>query len=349
MNLGFIKFSGKNVRQSWNPGLIPPEKREEIAACLEEIAAEMRAGRFEENGKFVSRPFMVTAAAFLLLAFLPSLASACNRCGRAQCIYAAKVVAPVHHAAAVVAVPHVKQADVFIVNNVYPGQPLVPQGQSLYSGGQPSYNTGALPFYDPNRHIAGALELQKAMAQTLSQANSETNALSQRFWELQAPTVETVARGNAASQVLRAAGLDPSHNVAGSQQAVVISRDQTGQLQVQQLNTQQVQAITAKVEARTTITPPAAREPNLAGTSLVTQFCGKCHGTDLAAPKGGLFIAADGSLGPSLRDEFFSITQRMTKPGAGHMPPEGSPQPTREEAAAILDEIAEIINTGNGK
>jgi hypothetical protein len=195
MNLGFIKFSGKNVRQSWNPGLIPPEKREEIAACLEEIAAEMRAGRFEENGKFVSRPFMVTAAAFLLLAFLPSLASACNRCGRAQCIYAAKVVAPVHHAAAVVAVPHVKQADVFIVNNVYPGQPLVPQGQSLYSGGQPSYNTGALPFYDPNRHIAGALELQKAMAQTLSQANSETNALSQRFWELQAPTVETVARG----------------------------------------------------------------------------------------------------------------------------------------------------------
>lgn len=277
----------------------------------------------------------------LLLIGSPVTAEACNRCGHAKCIYAAPVV----HASPVV---HQKAADVFVVQNVYPGVPLVPQGSSLY-GGTPSYGSLTDPvFFDPNRQASDANELSKALLSTLQSHAALSSNNAAKYWELQAPALEAVTRGQAAAMVLKSAGLDPAHNAAGQQSAVVISRDAHGQVQVQQLSAPQVAAITANVEAKTAIRP-RADVPEVGG-SVISKYCGACHGVDLQAPKAGLFIDADASLGESLDKNYRRIRNAvLKKPGVKAMPPADSPQIPAAEVEAFFDELDEVIATGDGK
>lgn len=286
------------------------------------------------------------AAFFVILACAPTSADACNRCGlfgnRCRYVATSTYVAPV-----VAAVPSV--SNVYVLQNNYPA-PLVGQGSSaLVSNG--GYQSLTLPLYDPTAFLSQSLQMVSAGQDYVKLAHSQALASHQRTLELQAPTVERLAAGQAASQVLRAAGLDPAHNTSGQSSAVVISRNADGQLQVLPLQAAEAQAITARLSTSTTITSAIATtpQPQAVGTpaSLLAQFCGKCHGLDIAAPKGGFFLGDDAETAKGMKAKFYEIAQAVGTDKT--MPPANAPQPTDEQRAAILTESAEIIRRRTGE
>jgi len=264
-------------------------------------------------------------------------AAACQRCGRSACVYRAAYVAPV--------VQQVKQADVFVVQNNYP-QPLVAQGTSavVSNGG---YQSLTLPLFDANQYFSQELQLLKAAGDAQALRSERTSQLVERVAALQAPAVERLAAGQAARMVLQAAGLDPAHNTQGQASAVVISRDASGTLQVQQLSTDQVQ----RIATRTTITESigTTERPDLAAVQgkypMLTQFCGKCHGLDVASPKAGLYLADDANVAAGMKSKFFEIVRSVSQ---GQMPPAAEPQPDDRQKAAILSEIEQIVVARSG-
>ena len=269
------------------------------------------------------------ALALLLTLVAIESASACNRCRRNPCVYT-KYVAPVVQQ--IVA----DSPDVYVIQNSYPS-PLIPQGSSLYQSTGHSYQGAVLPFMDPNRYFEQELQLLRAANETSAIRSERASALVSRIAELQAPAVERLAAGQAAQMVLQAAGLDPAHNTGGTQQAVVISRDAHGQLQVLPLNAAQV-ALAMKTQIKEPIADGAPPPPVAVGK--LTQFCGKCHGIDVAQPKAGFYLGDDLNVAKGMKAKFFEITQQIT---ARKMPPAKEPQPTNEERAAILDEVQSII------
>jgi mono/diheme cytochrome c family protein len=286
------------------------------------------------------RRLKVSAIAFALIALAAADASACNRCGlfgnRCRYYTAATYVAPI------AAVP--ASQNVYVIQNSYPA-PLVGQGSSavVSNGGYQSLTIGQ---FDPTAFLSQSLQLVKAGQDAATLAHTQAQATATRALELQAPTVERLAAGQAASQVLKAAGLDPAHNASGSSSAVVISRNPDGQVQVMPLEGAEVAKITARLSSTTTITQsvgttaPAIIRPSEGPSGLVAQFCAQCHGTNLAAPKGGFYIGDDRNVAKAMREKFFDITQHLTK---GTMPPANSPQPTDEQKRGILDEIQALI------
>ena len=282
--------------------------------------------------------------AFVAMIAITSSSMACGRCGvhGSGCRYSVKYVAPavVAHAVPIAAV---KQSDVFIVNNVYPSQSLVPQGSSLVQG-SPSYSSLSLPLLDPNAYFSQQIQLSRALSDTNAIQQERTARLFERTLELQAPTSERLAAGQAASQVLRAAGLDPAHNASGgSRQAVVVSTDANGQTVVQQLSGPQIQQL--RVGERTSIQLPQNQEqPQAQGGSPLQRWCGSCHGLELASPKGKMFLGDDINVATGMDQKFRKIANRLRSQGADKMPPEGSPQPSDTEKAAIIDEIDGIIS-----
>jgi len=280
------------------------------------------------------------AIGFAILALTAADASACNRCNRygtACYYYKPAVVAPV-------VAPSV--SNVYVIQNSYPA-PLVGQGSSsLVSNG--GYQSLTISQFDPTAFLSQSLQLVKAGQDAATLAHTQAQATAQRTLELQAPTVERLAAGQAASQVLRAAGLDPAHNVSGQSSAVVISRNAEGQVQVLPLASSEVAKITA---SSTTITSSVATTPHpqVVGqpTSLLGQFCGKCHGLDVAAPKGGLFIGDDTETAKGMKAKFYELAQAVGTDKT--MPPANAPQPTDEQRAAILNEVATIIRRRSGE
>jgi mono/diheme cytochrome c family protein len=291
------------------------------------------------------RRMKVSVIAFAMLGLLAAEASACNRCGLfgARCKY---VAASTYVAPVVAATP---SQNVYVLQNNYPA-PLVGQGTSavVSNGG---YQSLTISQFDPTAFLSQSLQLVKAGQDAATLAHTQAQTTAQRALELQAPTVERLAAGQAASQVLRAAGLDPAHNVSGQSSAVVISRTADGQVQVLPLESSEAARITARLSTSTTITSAIATtpapQPLGESTGLVGQFCGKCHGLDVAAPKGGLFIGDDADTAKGMRDKFYEISQEV---GAKKtMPPADSPQPTDEQRAALLNEIATIIRRRSGE
>lgn len=288
---------------------------------------------------------------FLFVAALMILAShadACGRCGRhgASCIYAAKVVAPVHHVAPVAAVV---QPNVFVIQNAGYPAPLVPQGQTLYQSSV-GYQAGAATFLDKDRFFTSEQQLQQGADRYSQLRHARYNESFDRTVAAEAPALEIATRGNAGSQLLRAAGFDPSANAAGFQrQAVALTFDAAGNPSVTPLTQQQ--AATLKYEQRTvertttTIVPPAANEPHLeqAGGSLVNKFCAKCHDQSLASPKGGFYIGLDENVVRGMREKWFEITDRVSTPGPDQMPPADAPQMTPEEKSQLFNEISAMI------
>jgi hypothetical protein len=278
------------------------------------------------------RRIRVLSLAFLLLAVSAADADACSRCrrfGTACYYYKPAVVTPV------VAVP---SQNVYVLQNNYPA-PLVGQGSSaLVSNG--GYQSLTLPFFDPTAYLSQSLQLVKAGQDAATLAHSQSTTLAQRIVEGQAPAVERLAAGQAASQVLKAAGLDPAHNASGTSSAVVISRDSNGQVQVLPLQAAEAQAITARLSTSTTITSSIgttpAPQPGSEVVGLVAQHCGSCHGQQLTAPKGGFFLYD----GATLTDSVYLKSKRLME--SGKMP-KGQPALPAETQAAILKEIDSFI------
>lgn len=270
-------------------------------------------------------------------------ASACTRCRRfgTACIYAKPVVAAVAPV-----VQTIESTDVFVIQSNYPA-PLVGQGTSavVSNGG---YQSLTLPLFDPSIYFSQSLQLIRAANDTNALQHERTSSLVERVAALQAPAVERLAAGQAASSVLRAAGLDPAHNMQGNSSAVVINRDAEGRLQVLPLSTEQIQSITSSVSASTSnvTTTIKTTDPQLGEATgkfpMLQTFCAKCHGTDVAQPGGGFYLGDDPQVVAAMRSRWFEITDDI---GSGKMPKAGSPQPSDEQKARLIDELQAIIKS----
>ncbi len=291
---------------------------------------------------------MIRVALALLLALaLTDAAAACGGCGLFgnRCRFHKPVVA-------VAPVVYPPQANVFVIQNSYP-VPLVPPGTTGYQSiaAPIGYQGAVLPFLDPNRYFDQELQLMKAADQTAALRSQRTSALLERIAALQAPAIERLAAGQSAQMVLSAAGLNPAAPAQAQQQAVVISHDAYGRIQVAPVTPQQLAAMAADTRpagALPAVPPPtpgvaAAQQPAGAGNGkhpALAQFCGKCHGVDVAQPKKGLFLGDDAEVARGMKAKFFAIARAV---GSRTMPPASEPQPNDQQRAAILDEIESII------
>lgn len=265
-------------------------------------------------------------------------AEGCNRCGRSACLYVKPVVAAV-----AAPVQSITQTDVYVVQN-NAATPLVAQGTSaIVSNG--GYQSQVLPLFDPNRYVSQRLELQKAVNATGAIENERTSNLVERLVALQAPAVERLAAGQAAQMVLNAAGLSEPNQQAQSSAVVITNRN--GVIQTMQLAPDQVQALTSQITTTTSkftqsiTTTPAAPLAQVQGKyPMLTQFCGKCHGIDVAQPKGGLYLGDDPNVVKEMRAKWFNVTDAVS---SGSMPPATAPQPTQEQKVALLNEMQAII------
>lgn len=74
------------------------------------------------------------------------------------------------------------------------------------------------------------------------------------------------------------------------------------------------------------------QQPSAASSnSIVAEKCGKCHGTQLSSPKGGVFLSLSGGLTPDL------ITKSLRMVRDDKMPP-GNPL-TASEKAQLMEEL----------
>lgn len=231
----------------------------------------------------------------------------------------------------------VDQPDVFVIQNNNPAT-LVPQGDTLARVGVGGYQAAAIPFFDPTSYFSQEQELIKAAEQTQLLRIQSTQQLMQRVLELQAPSLEIAARGQAASAILSAAGLNQSLQTQ-SVQGVVITRDQSGQVQVLQLDTQQVQQYLQQTPQQPALQQPSQPTPQQ-NASLVATYCYQCHGTQKASPSGGLYLGNTPEILDVMKQEKNSIINRVKD---GTMPPAGSPSPSPQERQALLAELQQLL------
>lgn len=231
----------------------------------------------------------------------------------------------------------VDQPDVFVIQNNNAAS-LIPQGDTIARVGNGGYQAAAVPFFDPTSYFAQEQELIRAAEQTQLLRIQGTQALLQKALEIQAPALELAARGQAASAILSAAGLSQGSQ-AGSVQGVVITRDAAGQVQVLQLEQSQVQHYLQQTERAAAPKPQHAAQPVVAD-GLVKTFCYACHGTNVAAPSGGLYLGTAPEILQVMRQEKASIIQRVEN---GTMPPAGSPQPTPQERQGLIQELQSML------
>ncbi len=101
----------------------------------------------------------------------------------------------------VIQVPQIVAAvpQVYVLNNV----PAVPQGNVAYSSVYPDLN-----LINVDQLAAQALQLQKSAIEAQSTYQRETLEFVERLVEIQRPVAEALAKGQAAAEVLREAGLD---------------------------------------------------------------------------------------------------------------------------------------------
>lgn len=222
--------------------------------------------------------------------------------------------------------------DVYVIQNNTP-VPLIAQGSTGYVAN--TYGNNVLPLFDPNVYFQQELSLIRAADQTAAVRAQRTSALVERVVALQAPAVERLAAGDAAAKILQAAGLADARGVVGNTNSVVIKTTPDGQLVVEPV-TIPAPSVPGGVGSKAQQAPPGT-------LSLVKTYCAACHGQGLQNPKGGFYIGPGKDVSRVLRAEWFSVTNKVS---AGTMPPQGSPQPTNEERAGILNEIESLILEG---
>lgn len=264
----------------------------------------------------------------LLIAALAVLAcdsaDACNRCGLfgRNCRFVHNQV--VHAEPAYVQAAVVTPPEVFVVQNNYPA-PLAPQGSTVYG-----YQAAAAAYHvDPAEVLRQSAELTKAASLTAQIGLNGFHDTARTQLSLQASITEPLARGQAAAQVLDAAGFR-NQAVQQSQSLALRVYSEGGKWKVEQAEAEQVNA---KIEAKVTSRPAGPAANNT--TSMLTQKCASCHGLQLAEPKGGLFIDAGHKLDSSV------ITESIRLVKTGEMP-KGGPALSDQEKGMILDELLSL-------
>ena len=246
----------------------------------------------------------------------------------------------------------------YVINGGQYPAPLVAGGSTAYQSLGASYQATTLPLFDPQQYLSQSLELQKAVNGTLGLASQQANGLAQRFAELQAPAVERIAAGQAASMVLNAAGLDPQAPPSGPRSFVV--HQEGASVRVEPLTAEQMAKITVRATIETKAeggggkaegnseTPPAGSAETISAAKypMLGMFCARCHGLDQAQPKGGIFLGDDDNTARWMRENFFAITQAVAS--KQNMPPAGARQPTREERALLMNEVESIVSQRSG-
>ena len=278
---------------------------------------------------------------FLILAAMAAFcenAEACNRCGLFgnRCRFqSSHVVAPV-----VASVVQYKQPEVFVVQNNYP-QPngaaalLAQQGSTVYGYQQ----AAAQYFVSPADVLRQAAELAKAAGQTAQLGLNGYNATAQTQLNLQASFADNLSRGQAASQVLQAAGFTAP---ATQQQSLAlrISRGADGQWAVTQADPVSVnQQITARLETSTTTTPTPAPTPEAVAksNSIIAAKCASCHGLDKTEPKAGIFLDAGHQLDCKVVLSSLKAIKDNKMPKGGSLTP--------EEKGRIMEELLALSKT----
>lgn len=249
---------------------------------------------------------MRNAIVMLVLATLwPNVSEACQRCGLFgnRCRYVAPVVqkqvvanyAQASYVAPVVQ-PYVAptyvpaqqyQPPALYVTNVYPqanGQLglLADQGKSQYIQPYTLQQAVSSLSVNPSEMLQLSGNLLKASQEYQAKGWEGWNQQVQAQIQLNSSIAEVIARGNAAAQVLGAAGLS----------------QQTGD----------------SVRAEITATVNNGSQHMTSGSVLASR-CAKCHGVTLTEPKGGVFLDAGHQIDSAV------ITQALEEVMQGRMPP----------------------------
>lgn len=207
----------------------------------------------------------------VLLLLCAADAQACNRCGifgrgcRYGYVYQQPVVAAVQY----------QQPSILVVQNSYP-QPNGAVGLLAQQGGT-SYGyqaAAAAYFVNPAEVLRQSAELSKAATATAQLGLTGYAQTAQTQLGLQAAIAEPLIRGQAAAQVLTAAGLNHSATAQVQRSSIKLTpqADGTWTLTQEQSATEVTQQPGQPVRSHT----------------LVGQHCASCHGAGLAEPKGGL-------------------------------------------------------------
>jgi mono/diheme cytochrome c family protein len=179
-----------------------------------------------------------------------------------------------HVAAAVVAAPIIQQPPISIINNYAPGNGaaatlIAPQGGSVYG-----LSTAVQAYsLDPAAVLRQAAELTKGaqqLAQQGLQGYGQTAALALTL--------------QASQPAIQSAVVQP-----------IASPPQTLQIELRDGKWQIVQPTASTPPAPAADPPqrPASAVSPARGFSLTNKHCGKCHGTDIAAPKGGIYLGGE--------------------------------------------------------
>lgn len=202
--------------------------------------------------------------ALLVVVSFASSAEACNRCGLfgRKCRNQAVYYSPIYKQQAAYYPQHILN-----IANVYP------QGSSVYSAG----SAAQLYAVNPELAITSATRVADGAIQSLQAAI--------KLGESNIGQVAEVAKIQAATEHLRLA------MSAGQQQSSNLTLRITqgaGGIQVQQVQ-----------DPGSDQPPPRDDQPS---TSMLSQKCAKCHGVDLAQPKGGLYF----DVGATVNSEQFA-------------------------------------------
>ncbi len=215
---------------------------------------------------------MIKAIAFCVVALLASDVLACSRCGLFgnRC----RFVSQHHVAAAVVAAPVIAQPPISIINNYAPGNGaaatlIAPQGGSVYG-----LSTAVQAYsLDPAAVLRQAAELTKGAQQLADQGLKGYGQTAALALTLQA-----------SQPAIQAAVVQP-----------IASPPQTLQIELRDGKWQIVQPTVSTPPAPAADPPqrPASVASPARGFPLVNKHCGKCHGVDIAAPKGGVYLGGE--------------------------------------------------------
>jgi mono/diheme cytochrome c family protein len=276
----------------------------------------------------------VIVAAAMTLFGCAEYANACSRCGflgRNCRLQSVSHVAKVVHAAPVYVAPVVQPASVLVVNNQY-AAPIAQSGSTVFG-----YQAASQQYFiNPIEYQRQSAEFVKAALTTSQLAVSGYNQTTQTQLALQAPVLELMARGQSASQVLNAAGFTQP-----LQQQSTILRITNGKVETldpEQFNAQYGQNLGQPGQATNPDdrVPPAPTPER--GNSILGQRCAKCHGLQLAEPKGGLFLDAENRLNCNQ----FARAVRAIK--SGTMPPKSEPPLTQNEKGLLFDELDSLTD-----
>ena len=254
-------------------------------------------------------------------------ADACNRCGRFRgckyCYNQAVAVTPVVY----------QQPSVFVVQNNIPAPSalLAQQGNTLYG-----YQQAASAYYvNPAEVIRQAAELSRAATATASIGLAGFNQTAQQQLALQAAISEPLAKGQAAAQVLSAAGLSQPSAFTQQQSFALEIYQSNGRWQVKQADPQQVNA-----QAQSEIVPQAPPEQPPSTSSVLALKCAKCHGLTLAEPKGGVFLDAAHKID-------FKLFNKSVRLISEDKMPKGGPPLTPQEKGLALQELLDLSKEGD--